>query len=36
MRILLDESVPWPMDTLLVGHECSTAQKRVMGRLEER
>jgi hypothetical protein len=27
MRILLDECVPWPMYKLLVGHECTTAQK---------
>ena len=27
MRILLDECVPWPMHRLLVGHECTTAQK---------
>lgn len=27
MRILLDECVPWPMHTLLTGHECTTAQK---------
>ena len=27
MRILLDECVPWPMHKLLVGHECSTAQR---------
>lgn len=31
MRILLDECVPWPMHTLLVGHECTTAQKRGWG-----
>ena len=28
MRILLDECVPWPMHKLLVGHCCTTAQKR--------
>ena len=27
MRILLDECVPWPMHKLLLGHECSSAQK---------
>ena len=27
MKILLDECVPWPMHKLLVGHECTTAQK---------
>jgi hypothetical protein len=31
MRILLDECVPWPMRKLLVGHECTTAQKRGWG-----
>ena len=31
MRILLDECVPWPMHTLLVGHESSTAQQRGWG-----
>jgi len=31
MRILLDECVPWPMHKLLVGHECTTAQKRGWG-----
>ena len=28
MRILLDECVPWPMHKLLIGHECTTAQRR--------
>ena len=28
MRILLDECVPWPMHKLLIGHSCTTAQKR--------
>ena len=28
MKILLDECVPWPMHKLLVGHTCTTAQKR--------
>ena len=27
MRILLDECVPWPMHRLLVGHDCTTAQR---------
>ena len=31
MRILLDECVPWPMHRLLVGHQCTTAQKRGWG-----
>lgn len=31
MRILLDECVPWPMHKLLIGHECTTAQKRGWG-----
>ena len=31
MRILLDECVPWPMHKLLMGHDCSTAQKRGWG-----
>ncbi len=31
MRILLDECVPWPMHTLLVGHDCTTVQKRSWG-----
>jgi hypothetical protein len=31
MRILLDECVPWPIHKLLVGHECTTAQKRGWG-----
>ncbi len=28
MNILLDECVPWPMHRLLVGHACTTAQKK--------
>ncbi len=31
MKILLDECVPWPMHKLLVGHDCTTAQKRGWG-----
>jgi hypothetical protein len=31
MKILLDECVPWPIHTLLVGHECLTAQQRGWG-----
>ena len=31
MRILLDECVPWPIHTLLVGHECVTAKARHWG-----
>lgn len=31
MKILLDECVPWPMHKLLVGHDCTTAQKRGLG-----
>ena len=31
MNILLDECVPWPMHKLLVGHVCTTAQKRGWG-----
>ena len=31
MKILLDECVPWPMHRLLIGHECTTAQKRGWG-----
>ena len=27
MRILLDECVPWPINKLLVGHQCMTAQQ---------
>jgi len=28
MKILLDECVPWPMRSVLVGHTCTTAQQR--------
>ncbi|MFI5378985.1 MAG: DUF5615 family PIN-like protein [Tepidisphaerales bacterium] len=31
MKILLDECVPWPLRTLLPGHECMTAQQRGWG-----
>ena len=31
MKILLDECVPWPIHTLLVGSECLTAQQRGWG-----
>jgi predicted nuclease of predicted toxin-antitoxin system len=31
MNILLDECVPWPMNQLLAGHQCTTAQKRGWG-----
>ncbi len=31
MKILLDECVPWPMHKLLVGHDCTTSQKRGWG-----
>ncbi len=31
MRILLDECVPWPLHRHLVGHECTTSQKRGWG-----
>ena len=31
MRILLDECVPWPVQELLVGHECMTVQQRGWG-----
>ena len=27
MNVLLDECGPWPMHTLIVGHECKTAQQ---------
>ena len=27
MRILFDECVPWPLRSLLAGHECKTAQQ---------
>ncbi len=28
MKVLLDECVPWPMHKLLVGHDCSNAQRQ--------
>ncbi len=28
MNILLDECVPWPLHMLLIGHHCTTAQRR--------
>lgn len=31
MKILLDECVPWPIHTLLLGHACLTAQQRGWG-----
>src|SRR5688500_18142859 len=31
MKILLDECVPWPMHKLLVGHDCTTAQRQGWG-----
>ena len=31
MNILLDECVPWPMHQLLLGHDCTTAQKEGWG-----
>lgn len=31
MKILLDECVPWPIHLLLMGHECTTAQKMGWG-----
>ena len=31
MKVLLDECVPWPMHSLLAGHECMTAQRRGWG-----
>ena len=31
MKILLDECVPWPMHSLLLPHECITAQKHGWG-----
>lgn len=31
MKILLDECVPWPIRKLLVGHDCTTAQKQGWG-----
>ncbi len=27
MKILLDECVPWPIRKVLIGHECTTAQR---------
>ena len=34
MKVLLDECVPWPMHKLLVGHECTTAQQRGWGGIQ--
>ena len=31
MRILLDECVPWPVQKLLVGHDCVTVQQHGWG-----
>jgi hypothetical protein len=31
MKILLDECVPWPMQKLFVGHDCTTAQRHGWG-----
>lgn len=31
MKIPRDECVPWPMHKLLIGHDCTTAQKRGWG-----
>lgn len=31
MKILLDECVPWPLHKSLIGHECTTAQRRGWG-----
>ena len=31
MNILLDECVPWPLHRLLVGHQCTTPQRRGWG-----
>lgn len=31
MRILLDECVPWPVQKLLVGHDCATVQQQGWG-----
>jgi hypothetical protein len=31
MRILLDECVPWPLQKLLVDHDCMTVQQRGWG-----
>jgi hypothetical protein len=28
MRILFDECVPWPMHTILAGHDCVATQRR--------
>ena len=28
MKILLDESVPWPMHDMLAGHDCTNVQRR--------
>ena len=34
MKVLLDECVPWPMHTLLAGHDCTTVQRRGWGGIE--
>jgi predicted nuclease of predicted toxin-antitoxin system len=34
MRILLDECVPWPLSRLLQEHECTTAQRRGWGGIQ--
>lgn len=34
MKILFDECVPWPLHTLLIGHDCTTAQKCGWGGIE--
>ena len=31
MNVLLDECVPWPLAKLLVGHNCTSPQKRGWG-----
>jgi hypothetical protein len=28
MNILLDESVPWPVHKLIIGHNCTSVQRR--------
>ena len=34
MKVLLDECVLWPMHKLLAGHDCTTAQKRGWGGIQ--